>query len=229
MPSVKEISSSTQLFTEIFDIVDNMVVTASASVSMVIEISTINFGLLAEDEQDAAIYAYAALLNALNFPIQIVIQSQTKDISNYLYDLQDKEAEIVSPVKKAQIARYREFISDLVHEANVLDKKFYAVITAKNTDLGLISAKTFLPWQKEEIDLNKIDRVDMNNKAAAFLEPKRDQLMAAFARIGLNTRQLSTQELVKLFYTNYNYADSEGIEIGNTSDYTTPLVTTNTR
>lgn len=229
MPSVKEISSSTQLFTEIFDIVDNMVVTSKASVSMVIEISTINFGLLAEDEQDGAIYAYAALLNALNFPIQILIQSQTKDISRYLYHLQDMENEMVSPVKKRQIARYREFVGDLVHEANVLDKKFYAVITALNTDLGLISAKTFLPWQKEEVDLNKVDRVDMNNKAAAFLEPKRDQLMAAFGRIGLSTRQLSTQELVKLFYTNYNYADSEGVEIGNTEEYTTPIVTTSIR
>ena len=36
---------------------------------------------------------------------------------------------------------------------------------------------------------------------------------------------ISKEELVKLYYTSYNFADSEGVEIGETTDYTTPIVT----
>ena len=228
MPGIKEISSSTQLFTEIFDIANDLVILNSGTVSLVLEINTINFGLLAEEEQDAAIYAYAALLNALNFPIQVVVQSQTKDVTNYLNSLEDIEANTNSPTKRAQIARYREFVNDLVHEGNVLDKRFFVVVAASNLDLGIINAKTFLPWQKEEVDLSKLDKNEIYDKAISWLEPKRDQLIDGFARLGLVAKQLSTQELVKLFYINYNLNEAEGVEVGETSDYTTPLVTTQT-
>ena len=224
MPSIKEISSSTQLFTEIYDVAENMVMLSSGTISIVLEIGTMNFGLLSEEEQDTAIYAYAALLNSLNFPLQIVIWSQTKDVTNYLANLEIAEQNTVSPVKRDQIRRYREFVSDLVHEGNVLDKKFFAVISASTIDLGIITPKTFMPGQPG-LDLSRMDRSEMFEQAAHYLDPKRDQLIAAFARLGLQARALVTQELVKLYYTNYNFADSEGIEVGNTADYTTPIVT----
>ena len=198
---------------------------ASGTISMVLEIGTMNFGLLSEEEQDTAIYAYAALLNSLNFPLQIIIQSQTKDVTNYLHNLEIAEQNTPSPVKREQIRRYREFVSDLVHEGNVLDKKFYAVMSATTMDLGIITPKSFMPWQGDDLDLSRMDRTEMFEQAAHYLEPKRDQLIAGFYRLGLPARQLATQELVKLYYTNYNFADSEGIEVGNTTDYTTPIVT----
>jgi hypothetical protein len=228
VPSIKEISTSTQLFTEIFDIANDLVILNSGTVDLVLEINTINFGLLAEEEQDAVIYAYAALLNALNFPIQIVIQSQTKDVTNYLDHLAEAELETTAPRKKAQISRYRNFVNELVHEGNVLDKKFYVVVAANNLDLGMVSAKTFLPWQKEEIDLSKLDKNEIYEKAAAWLEPKRDQLIDGFARLGLTAKQLTTQELVKLYYLNYNFNEAEGVIVGETRDYTVPLVTAQT-
>lgn len=228
MPTIKEISSSTQLYTEIYDIANNMVITTQGTVCQILEIGTMNFGLLAEGEQDAAIYSYANLLNGLGFPIQILITSQTKDVTNYLQFLQEAEAKTPSAIKQRQIARYREFITDLVHEGNVLDKKFYAVVFASTVDLGYITPKTFLPWQKVDIDLNSLNKNELYEKALAWLEPKREQLATSFGRAGLETRFLQTQELIKLFYTNYNLADAEGVVVGDASDYTTPLITART-
>ena len=228
MPTTKEISSSTQLYTEIHDIYNNLVVSTSGTVAQVLEIGTMNFGLLAENEQDAAIYAYANLLNGLSFPIQILIISQTKDVTNYLLYLEEAESQAVSVIKQNQIASYRAFVSDFVHEGNVLDKKFYAIIYASTYDLGYVNAKTFLPWQKVDINLSAVDKNELYERAIAWLDPKREQLMSSFGRIGLSSHLLNTQELVKLFYTNYNLADAEGVMVGETSDYTTPLVTART-
>ena len=81
MTDKQEISSTTQKFLDIFDITNDVVVLRDGTVSMLLIISAMNFGLLAEQEQDAIIYSYAALLNSLNFPIQIIINSKTKHIA----------------------------------------------------------------------------------------------------------------------------------------------------
>ena len=71
---MSEISSSTQKYTDIFNITNNLLILNDGSMSKVVQVGTINFGLLSEEEQNAAIYAYAGILNSLNFPIQIVIR-----------------------------------------------------------------------------------------------------------------------------------------------------------
>ncbi|MCL2110445.1 hypothetical protein FWH30_02605 [Microgenomates group bacterium] len=226
MAGSQEISSSTQNFTEIFDIANDMVIFIDGSVSLVLEVGAMNFGLLAEDEQDAAIYAYAGLLNALSFPIEIVIRSHTKDVTNYWDNLDVAIEKANSDIKKAQIARYRDFVGELVQEGNVLEKDFLIVINANSLDLGMVSAKSFLPWQKEDMDMSKMDKGEIYSKAQAWLEPKKSQVVDALARVGLGAKQLNTQELVKLYYTGYNFADAQGVIVGETTDYTTPLVTT---
>ena len=54
---------STQEHIEVKDIRDDLIVTKTGVVSMVIQTSAINFDLLAEYEQDNKIYAFAGLLN----------------------------------------------------------------------------------------------------------------------------------------------------------------------
>ena len=90
---MSEISSSTQKFIDIFEITNDVLVLNTGNVSEIIQVGTINFGLLSEEEQDSAIYAYASILNSLNFPIQIIIKTQTKDITNYINHLTEVSVE----------------------------------------------------------------------------------------------------------------------------------------
>jgi hypothetical protein len=55
--------STTQKYLELYDITNDVIVLQDGSVSMVMHSTAINFDLYSE-EQDAAIYAYAALLNS---------------------------------------------------------------------------------------------------------------------------------------------------------------------
>ncbi|KUK79875.1 MAG: hypothetical protein XD95_0051 [Microgenomates bacterium 39_7] len=182
-----------------------------------------NFGLLAEAEQDAVIYTYASLLNSLNYPIQIVIQSQTKDVTDYLNLLKQQETEVSTDQKRDRIARYRQFVSDLIKERNVLDKKFYVVGSATPGELGLITADSVIPG-KTEFDITKFEKSVILEKTESVLDPRRDHLISQFARIGLFARQLNTQEIIRIFYTSYNPEASEGLEVADTLQYTTPLV-----
>lgn len=223
MPDQASINSTSQKFLDIYDVVNDLILLKNGSASMALTVNAMNFGLLAEAEQDAVIFSYAGLLNSLNFPVQIVIRSETKDASSYLKILKEREEKTTDKVKRAWIQRYSQFISKLIQERNVLDKKFYVVIPASGLEMGLTPAQNIVSGFKEP-STEGVEKSVMVEKALTLLEPKRDHLIAQFNRIGLYARQLNTQEIIRLFYTNYNPEATEGQQITDSQSYTTPLV-----
>ncbi len=219
----KVIQSTTQKFLEIHDVSNNFLILKNGGASLILSVNALNFGLLAEEEQDAIIYQYAGLLNSLNYPIQILIRSQSKDVTNYLHLLKDQEDKTMDRVKKQQIEQYRGFVSNLIQERNVLDKKFYVVIPASPLEMGVVSAKSVLPGVKSE-DISSFEKSVILEKARNILEPKRDHLVAQFGRIGLFANQLKTEEIIQLFYNSYNPEATEGQNLTDSRNYTTPLV-----
>lgn len=215
------IQSTTQNYLEIFDVTNDIIILRDGSVAMVLAVSSINFGLLAEEEQDSIIYSYAGLLNSLSFPIEIVVRSQKKDVTTYLRYVQEWEDKTLSPLRKTQIRRYREFVSELVKERRILDKKFYVAIPYKGTS---VDAKSMIPSIKKKNDTPPLDRAYILERALTDLEPKRDHLIAQFGRIGLMAKQLNTQELIQLLYTIYNPGSYEGQKMTDTRSYTTAVV-----
>lgn len=201
-PAQIAIRGTTQEHLPVEDIKENLVILKDGSCALVLSVSSVNFDLLSEREQEATIYAYGALLNSLTFPIQLLIMSQKKDISSYLDLLEKQEAiKASSPLLKNLINSYRKFVAEMVKKNNVLDKKFYVVIPFSALELGVASSLTSLvkpgralPFPKEHI----------LQKALVSLNPKKDHLVKLFARLGLTAKQLESKELVKLFYEIYN-------------------------
>ncbi len=221
------LQSTTQKYLELFDITNDVIILQDGSVSMVLNSTAINFDLYSEEEQDAAIYAYAALLNSLSFPIEIVIRSQKKDVTSYLDLLKDAEVKAYNPVNKKNIREYRQFVEELVQERNVLEKKFYIIITYSALEAGIISGSTFIPGMTNKKTADTLDKTSVLEKALTNLEPRREHLIHQFARIGLFLQQLKTQELIQLFYTIYNPDTTKGIRLGTSTDYSHPLVEAN--
>lgn len=196
------IRGSTQDHLEIADIREDLVVMKDGSVALIITVAAVNFGLLSEREQEAMIYAYAGLLNSLNFAVQIVIRSQQKDISHYLSLLEDEEKKQANPLIANQIKNYREFIGQTVKENNVLDKKFYFVVPFSSLELGVTSAAGGLLKRGPKQLPYPIATV--LEKAKVALYPKRDHILRQVGRLGLRAKQLTTPELIELFYEVYN-------------------------
>src|SRR3990167_5008334 len=110
------IHATTQDHLEIEDVIDNLILLKDGSAALVIKTNAINFGLLSEEEQDATIYAYAALLNSLTFPIQIVIRSEQKDVTGYINLLAIQEQKQTNTLLKTQIQTYKKFVAQVVKE-----------------------------------------------------------------------------------------------------------------
>ena len=217
------INSTTQEYLDVYDITNDMVILKDGVVSIIMQIGTMNFSLLAEQEQDAIMYTYGALLNSLNFPIQINVQSNIKDASRYLRLLDNQIKKSKSRAKSQLIGEYRDFVANLIRERNVLEKKFFVVIPTNAAEMGLYTAESVLPG-KTKFDIKNFERTVLIEKAATVLDPRRDHLISQFNRIGLFARQLDTQEIIQNFYINYNPESMEGQEVTNSESYTTPMV-----
>lgn len=221
--STQAYQSTTQVFLDIYDITNDLLLMKDGTASVIVTVDAMNFGLLAEEEQDAVMYAYAGLLNSLNYPIQIVIRSQTKDVTSYLQKLKEQEDLAETRLNQTRISRYREFVSNLIRERNVLDKKFYVVIPATSIELGILPTSDVIPG-KEKFDMSSVEKSVILEKARSILEPKRDHIIGQFGRIGLYSRQLNTQEIIQLFYLSYNPEAADGQQLTDSRNYTTPMV-----
>ena len=146
------IRGSTQQFVEIEDIKDDIVLLRDGSAALVIETTAVNFGLLSESEQDATVFAYAALLNSLSFPIQIVIRSKRMDISSYVASLDEQIRSQSNEALRREMELYKQFVEATIKENNVLDKKFYIVIPFSRLELGIGGA---LPTGKKGLPFDK--------------------------------------------------------------------------
>ena len=190
--------SRTQDFVPIQDIENGMVISKNGSVAMIIQTSAVNFDLLSEAEQMAIIGSFAGLLNSLSFSIQIVIRSKKLDISSYLEKLVAAEEQQTSPLLKKLMQNYRNFVSSVIRENEVLDKQFFVVISVNSLELGLMFSNN-----NRELFLQK---------ALTALTPRRDHIIRQLGRIGLKASQLDDEKLVKLFYDWYNEPVFETIE-----------------
>ena len=215
-----KIQATTQSHLDIEDIREDLVILKDGSSCLILKTSAVNFSLLSEGEQDATIYAYAGLLNSLNFPVQILITSERKNINSYLNLLNAQKQKINNPLLKAQLEKYYIFIQKTVQENEVLDKKFYLSIPFSSLEMGVSSALSSTFKKKKNIS---IDKVKIIEKAKTNLIPKKDHLISQLTKLGLKTKQLTTPELIKLFFRYYN-PRSGNIDFSNASKIETPIV-----
>lgn len=177
--------TSTQNFTQIKDIKDDVVIFEKGQACMVVELNAVNFSLLSPQEQDAKIFAYAGFLNSLSFPVQIVIRSKKLDISSYLRLLDVEAQKTQNEILSEQIRKYRDFVANLVKVNIILDKKFYIVIyfsyLEKVTSIG---------------NFDETAKINLHSKASS--------LNSQLERLNLKARILHQEELTKLFYEFYN-------------------------
>lgn len=188
--------SSTQQFTEIEDIVDEIVLLRNGNACSIIEVTASNFALLSKRDQDAKIYSYAAFLNSLAFPIQILIRNKRVDITSYLKLLEDQESKTANPLLIRQIRLYREFIHEMVKINVVLNKTFYVVLAYSPLESGVTGGAQLTK------NMSQKETHIVNAKKA--LKGKAEAIHGQVRRFAMSTKSLERKELVKLFFEIYN-------------------------
>ncbi len=214
MPKIK---SSTQKFTEIIDIIDNIVLLQSGGACLIVELTASNFSLLSQAEQQGKLFSYASLLNSVTFPIQILIRNKRMDVTSYLTELEEQERKTQNQLLAKHINLYREFVHQMVKVNVVLNKQFYLVLSYSSLEDGVTGAAQTVNKGVSQID-------SLYESARKSLASKADSLLPQLRKIAVSAKVLNKEELVKLFYDIYN---QDIIEVTQAeADIKTPFIKT---
>jgi len=198
-----KISVSTQQYLNIAEIKDDTVVLKDGTLRAVLLVSSINFALKSEDEQNAVIDSYIRFLNNTGFTLQIVIQSRELDIDNYLNYLKEREKEQTNKLLKVQTADYIEYIRELTSLGKIMNKRFYIIIPY---DPLTDKHKGFFHSVKEALKPATViklkDKIFQNYQE--MLERRIDSVAGGLESMGMTTARLDTQSLIELYYKTYN-------------------------
>lgn len=202
-------ANSFQRYLDISEIKDGTVILKNHGLRAVLMVSSINFALKSQEEQDAIIYHFQGFLNSIDFSIQIVVSSRKLNIEDYYKTLEIREKEQSNELLKIQIGEYRNFIKELIEMSNIVNKTFYIVVPYSSSEELAQVGKSFLSGLGGS-----------NKPASSFLSEDfikdRNQLMqrvqhvaSGLSGVGVKMTTLNTQELIELFYTIYNPEISE--------------------
>jgi len=199
--------SNTKQFVDIFDIKDNVVILKNGSLRLVLEASSVNFDLKSNDEQIAIVRAFQNFLNSLDFPLQIVLHSRKLNIQNYLQQTQQIVEKVDNELLKIQGVEYIRFVKGLTELANIMSKKFYIVLPFYATEGK--AAKTSLiesiksMFQSGAEKVKKFAEQDFEIYKSQ-IQQRAELVTDGMAGMGLTSRILNRDELVKVFYPLYN-------------------------
>lgn len=199
----KKSRASTQQYLDIAEVKEDVVVLKDGTLRAVLLVSSINFSLKSEDEQNAIISSYISFLNFLEFPLQIVIQSRKLDIDGYLARLKKIEKEQTNELLRMQTAEYRQYVSELVEIGDIMTKRFYIVVPYNpSSDKEQSWFKRFLSIfnTAKVVKLNQ----DAFNKRRHALLQRVDHILSGLASMSLKSVMLDTQSLIELYYNTYN-------------------------
>ena len=146
----------------------------------ILQVSALNFELKSEEEQDAIIDTYESFLNSVGTNLQVLIRTREIDMDKYLEDLRERLDGETETVYRKQLTNYDEFIRSLISTNKILTRHFYVIIPYTSP------AKTDFVLIKEQLNL------------------KTDIVAKGMTRLGMHTRQLSSLEILDLFYSFYS-------------------------
>jgi hypothetical protein len=176
--SKKKTSSRNQI--AIKGVRDGILMLPNNEYRAILQVSSLNFELRSEDEQDAIIETYESFLNSVGTSLQILVRTREIDMDKYLEDLAERLDGETVPIYRTQLENYDEFIRSLITDNKILTRHFYIVLPYK------VSGKVDFDLVSEQLKI----QLDIVSKG--------------LGRLGMHADQLDSLEVLDLFYSFYS-------------------------
>lgn len=218
-------AAATQQYVQVSEIRDDIVVLGDGSLRQVIKVTPIPTELRSQKEQDAVVFQFRSFLNALKFPIQVVIQGRRVDLSKYLQKLTNISAEETNELLKIQLADYVDFIERLSNEVNIMDRTFYVTVPHSKVVSDATTKKSFLDKimggkKTKETVITTEEFQELRSQLAE----KTQIVSGRLESMGIRSQTLTTPELIELFYNVYNPEEASSERVSDVSHITSPVI-----
>lgn len=219
--------ASTQNSLLFSEIRENMVIMGDGSFRAIVACKSINFDLMSSREREGVEYSYQNFLNALYFPVQILVRSQRVDIGPYIDKLVSLRRKQDNMLLGVLMDDYVNFIDLLSQEANIMDKSFFIIVPFFPTgDVGNLVEQGkgfFSKLAPKPANVTRIDKATYD-KAKDEIRNRVDSVVNGLAQVGVNAVQLNTKEIGELYYNVYNPDTAVREPLGDFSNVTSMYI-----
>ncbi|MYE38359.1 MAG: hypothetical protein F4X82_02500 [Candidatus Spechtbacteria bacterium SB0662_bin_43] len=155
----------------------------------VLHVSSLNFALKSNEEQNAIIFEYQNFLNSLDFSLQIAITSRLANIEAYLESLQKAFYLQQNELLKIQTKEYINFINSFTIQNEIITTDFFVVVPLIVPKKGK-KAKDYHSHYSYSAMMQRVNFV-----------------RSGLHRLGLRVKLLNTESLIALYWSCYNNKD----------------------
>ncbi len=201
----------TQSFLRTKEIKGDTMIMDDGTLRAVLAVSSTNFDLKSQSEQDALIFAYQRFLNSLDFSIQILMQSRRMDIASYTEKIKDIMEKQTNELLRMQTAEYIEFVNRLVETGNIMNKNFYCIISY-NESIGSDKVGFFASLFTKSRAKAIAQREANFEHHKAMLEERVTSVSSNLNGMGLRAVKLNTEQIIELIYNSYNFESAPQID-----------------
>jgi hypothetical protein len=166
----------------------------------VLEVSPINLSLKAEDEQEAIIERFGALIRSLSFPLQILVRNQRLDLTPYIRRLlaQPNIPGRHPPTWYALARSLADLLQRLAAQRTLIERHVYVIIPAEPR-AGTSKRRGGFPTLLGKRRAQRL--AETEEQARQELTLRAEALTQQLASCGLTCRRLHNAELARLSYS----------------------------
>jgi hypothetical protein len=207
----KKSKFSTLAFVEVAEIRDGVLILREGQMRAVLGVSSANFNLKSNQEQEVIIGTFQGILNSIDFPIQILVHSRRLDLNPYIEKLKALEDKQENDLLRVKMQEYIEYIRQMSQEVNIMDKRFYIVIGYEPVTIKQGVFGRFLRSMNPTRVIKQRQEDFVKNRK--ILMSRVEQILGKFTTLDLKIDQLSTEQLITLMYNSYNPDVAESIRL----------------
>ncbi len=195
-------TTTTQDFLKIEQIKDGIIVLKNKGLRMILAVSSLNFALKSEEEQEAILYGFQTFLNSLDFSCQILVNSKRLNITGYLDKLKEIEKKEKNELLKIQIKEYRNFIEEILKGGSIMQKTFYVIVPFSLMEVSGIAV------EKKFSKTTTLTEQDFQRAKNQLLQ-RVEFVILGLRNCGLEAVPLNSLEIAELFWSLYHPIEAE--------------------
>lgn len=208
MPNQPVSAEASQDFVPIEQVRDGLVVLKDGSIRAILMASSINIVLKSAEEQAAILRQFQNFLNALDFSLQICIQSRELEIKPYLTLLEERYDKQDSELMKIQVREYIDFIRNLVAESSIMTKSFYVIVPYNPPSVDVTDKRKGLTaLLKSQGSSERVITPQQLEEYRSQMEQRISVVVQGLGQLGVRSAQLGTEEVIELFYHLFNIGE----------------------
>ncbi len=193
---------SAQDFLEFDQIRDNVIILKNKGLRMILMVSSLNFALRSEEEQNTIIYQFQDFLNSLDFSCQILVQSRKLNITGYLNEINNLKERETNELLQMQIEEYGKFIEQITGSGVIMQKTFYVIVPFSINKIQTVDIKKGL---LKTTSLTE----EIFRRAKIQLLQRAEFVSLGLKNCGLQAVPLKNIEIIELFWALYHQSEAE--------------------